>query len=105
MKTKTLTLKKTGYTITGTADLTAWGGGNACIEMAKFNVDKIDIKTLKENLNDNGFGVQSINGGICDIYENYEGTIRFLKTVEIGKISSHTREYHDNNYYSLDVAI
>jgi hypothetical protein len=93
---KTLTLKKIGFTVKGTADLTLWGGGNACIEMKSFDVKKIDFKTLKENLNDNGFGVEKINGGICEVYENYEGTLKFLKTIEIGKISEKTREYHFN---------
>ena len=91
---KTLTLKLTGYIIKGVSDLKLWGGANACIDMAKFHVNKIDIKTLKNNINDNGFGVEKINGAICDIYENFEGTLHFLKTIEIGQVSDQTREYY-----------
>lgn len=94
---KTITLKKQGYTIKGVADLTLWGGGNACIVMKSFAVGNIQKKTLLANLNDNGYGVESINGGICDIYEDFEGTLRIYKTVEIGKVSDYTREYYNNN--------
>jgi len=91
---KTITLKKTGYIIKGVADLTLWGGGNACIPMKPFALKDIKEKTLLDNLNDNGFGVESINGGICDIYEDYEGTLRYYKTIEIGKVSLHTGTYY-----------
>jgi hypothetical protein len=59
---KKLTLKKTGYTVKGTADLTLWGGGNASIEMQSFDVNSIDKKTLLDNINDNGF--LSVTGDI-----------------------------------------
>jgi hypothetical protein len=98
MKQDILTLKLTGYTVKGTADLTPWGGGNACIEMAPFNVKRIDKRTLLNNINDNGFGVQAINVAICDIYKNYEGTLQYLKTVEVGKISINTTLIHNNNF-------
>ncbi len=90
---KTITLKKVGYVVKGVADLTAWGGGNGCIPMKPFTVKDIRQKTLLANINDNGFGVKSINGGICNIYEDFEGTLRFYKTIEVGKISDNTREY------------
>ena len=98
MKQGILTLKLTGYTVKGTADLTPWGGGNACIEMAPFNVKRTDKRTLLSNINDNGFGVQAINGAICDIYKNYEGTLQYLKTVIVGKISDRTEEIHNNSF-------
>ena len=80
---KTLILKKTGYIVKGISDLTPWGGGNACIEMEPFAIKTINTKTLLAN----------INGAICDIYENYEGTLKFYKTVTVGKVSETTREY------------
>ena len=90
---KTLTLKFTGYTVKGISDLTPWGGGNACIIMDPFDVKKIDSKTLLKNLNDAGFGVEKINGAICHIYKNYEGTLRYLRTVIVGKVSKGTKKY------------
>jgi|ERR1035437_1697558 hypothetical protein len=97
-KQKTLVLKMTGYMVKGTSDLTQWGGGNASIQMSPFKVDKIDKKTLLKNINDAGFGVESINGAICDIYEDYEGTLVFLKSVEVGKVSDSTNDVHNNIY-------
>jgi len=48
-----------------------------------------------DNINDGGFGVQSINGAICDIYENYEGTLQYLKTKKVGSITEYTEEYYN----------
>ena len=92
---KTLTLALTGYIVKGTADVKPWGGGNACIQMDAFEVEKIDKSTLKKHINDGGFGVESINGAICDIFENYEGTLKYIKTVEVGNISENTRQYYE----------
>lgn len=85
---KKITLKLTNYVIKGVADLTAWGGVNGSIQMENFTVKR--LKDIKENLNDNGFGVQSINGGVCDIYRNYEGTLKYARTLIIGKVSEDT---------------
>jgi len=98
MKSKVLTLKLVGYTVGGVADLKLWGGGNACIDMKQFLTSDISRKNLLKNLNDNGFGVEKINGGICDIFENYDGTLKFLKSVEVGNVSEATHEYYDNQY-------
>ncbi len=92
---KTLTLKKTGYTIKGVSDLTMWGGGNGCIEMKPFEVKDIKKKTLLENINDNGFGVESINGAIFDIYENFEGFLKYHSKITIGKVSEYTEKYYN----------
>jgi hypothetical protein len=91
----TLTLKLTGYIIKGFSDLSLWGGGNACIEMDAFNVDNIDEKTLLDNINDAGFGVEKINGAICDIYENYQGTLKYIKTITVGKVSENTEDTYN----------
>jgi len=85
---KTLTLNKQGYIIKGIADLTCWGGGNGCIKMKSFRVKS--LKEIKNNLNDNGFGVQSINGAICDIYDDFGKIIQYRRTITIGKVSDNT---------------
>jgi len=92
---KTLTLKLTGYTIKGISDLSLWGGGNACIEMDAFTVDNIDEKTLLNNINDAGFGVEKINGAICAIYENYEDTLKYIKSITVGKVSENTENTYN----------
>lgn len=80
--TKTITLNKTGYLIKGISALTMWGGGSGTIKMKPFEVEH--LKEVKELINDNGFGVESIDGAIIDIYENYEGSHKvFRKTMLI----------------------
>lgn len=93
---KTVTLKMIGYWITGIADLTMWGGGNGCIEMKPFETKSRSKKALLAGINDNGFGVQSINGAICDIYELYEnGYKEHLESgVTVGKVSDDTDFYY-----------
>ena len=92
---RTVTLKQTGYYVTGISDLTMWGGGNACIEMKAFEIPKVNKKILLENINDNGFGVSSINGAVCNIYVLYEnGYKEFQKQVIVGNVSDDTKEYH-----------
>lgn len=90
-----ITLKHTGYVVRGMADLTLWGGGNACIVMKPFKLKKISKKALLANINDNGFGVESINGAICDIWKDYEGHLLFHKTIEVGTVSEYTLETYD----------
>ena len=85
---KNITLKLTDYVIKGVADLNLWGGGKGSIQMDSFHIDK--IKDIKNNLNDAGFGVESINGGVCDIYRNYEGTLIYSRTIIIGKVTDST---------------
>jgi hypothetical protein len=77
----------------GIADITPWGGGRAFIDMVPFTVDKIDIETLQKNLNDGGFGVERINGGLCEIYENYENYLVFKGSIEVGNVSEEIKEF------------
>ncbi len=94
----TIVLKFTDYIIKGIADLTPWGGGIACIHMHPFHLSKITKKLLLENLNDSGFGVESINGAICEIYKNYEGTLIYQETMVVGKVSEYTHEMYNGDY-------
>jgi len=100
MEKKTLTLDFIGYRITGVADVTPWGGGNACIQMNPVLTDNISKKSLLENLNDAQFGVESINGGICHISEVYadeQGNklFKYIKTTTVGKVQPLTRQYEE----------
>lgn len=101
MEEKTITLKLVGYEIRGVSDVTPWGGGNACIEMKPFMLDAPDRKDIFESINDNGFGVESINGAICHIHEVYADEWgnkmrKFVKTLTVGKVSKQTREYEES---------
>jgi len=95
---KQITLSFTDYKIKGVADVTPWGGGNACIEMDSFSAKSLKDEELLSKINDAGFGVESINGAICDIYENYEGTLKFLKTKRVGAISESTNDFYIGEY-------
>ena len=102
---KTKTIKHIGYVINGTADLTLWGNENASITMKPIiikdiNFDYNDNEKIKPLLNDNGFGVQSINGAIVDICELYENNVEELvkEAVTIGNVNDSTL---DNFYTTL----
>jgi len=101
MEQKTITLSLVGYEIRGVSDLTPWGGGNACIEMAPFMTETPEKRDIYEKINDNGFGVESINGAICHIFEVYADEWgnkmkKFLKTTTVGKVSRQTREFEES---------
>jgi len=92
---KSKTLKWQGYYISGVADLTLWGGGKGSIEMKGFTCQH--IREARYKINDNGFGVENINGAICDIFRFYEnGFKEYARTVRIGKIG----EYAEEAYYN-----
>jgi len=90
MKSKTLQFK--GFRITGTSDLTLWGGGNASISMNSFFINH--LKEMRDKINDGGFGVESINGAICNIYKVYQNGhgeyVEYSKTITIGNVSDST---------------
>ena len=95
---KKLTLHLSGYRIKGVADITLWGGDAACIEMTPVKLRILDKDDLMQHLNDGGFGVQSINGAIVDIFEDYEGTLQYSETIEIGNVTGYTRQYYNEHY-------
>ena len=100
MEKKTITLNLVGYEIRGVSDVTAWGGGNACIEMKPFMTDSLEKRDIYGKINDNGFGVESINGAICHVFEVYADEMgnkmrKFLKTTTVGKVSKQTREFEE----------
>ncbi len=88
---KSITLKLDHYEVHGTADVSPWGGGRGSIQMKPYRVAGTNKELLKAGLNDNGFGVESINGGVCDVYAVYsdaEGTIakKFVETIVVGNV-------------------
>jgi len=97
-KEDTITLEFTNYLVKGISDLTMWGGGNSCIVMEAFGLKVLSKKNLLENINDNGFGVESINGAICDVYKNYDGFLKFYKTIAVGDVSEDTEDYYQSDY-------
>jgi hypothetical protein len=93
---KDKTLQFIGYSIKGVSDVTLWGGGNACIVMDEFNVKH--LREIKKDINDGEFGVESINGAICDIYARYRGEHKeYRRSISVGNVSDNTWDY----YYQL----
>jgi len=93
-----IVLKFTNYIVKGISDLTNWGGMAGCIEMKQFSLPEITEKALLENINDNGFGVEKINGAICDIYANYEGTLVYLETITVGSVTEDTHDTYNSGF-------
>lgn len=88
-------LRRDGFYVSGVADLTLWGCGKGSIEMRPFTCQH--LREAREKLNDNGFGVENINGAICDVFRLYEnGYKEFGRTVRIGKVA----EYCEEAYYN-----
>jgi len=87
---KTITVEKIGYIIKGYAVLTDWYNQRGYIEMKPFRIKKLTSKQLKEGLNDNGFGCQSIDGAEVHVYEEYERGVEELvdsKFINLSKMS------------------
>lgn len=83
MGNKTITLNFTNYIIKGETTINLWGGGQGNIKMDDVALDSIDNITL-DMLNDGGFGCESIAGAYIDIYENYQGYLKYIDTQIIG---------------------
>jgi hypothetical protein len=72
-KMKALSLDFKGYSIQGEAHMTLWGGAQGSINMQEVFIEdgQLSADRLKESVNDNGFGCQSIDYAIVDIYKCY----------------------------------
>lgn len=73
----TLTLELTGYEVRGTVRVSLWGGGEGTLEMKPYILEKLTEEDLIKGLNDNGFGVESINGAMCYVNKVYGGSKRY----------------------------
>lgn len=99
IKKGTVTLSKVGVRIEGTAKLHMWGGGVGYIVMDSFDFKVPDIsldisddeleKKIKENLNDAGFGCESIDGAVVYISDLYEqGLTLGVSELTVGDITN-----------------
>lgn len=75
---KTLTLKQTGFYVMGSARLLLWRGDEVWVNMNPFHVMSLD--EIPGKVNDGEFGCQRILEAECDVYEDYEGTHRWIET-------------------------
>ena len=89
---KNITLKRIGFIIKGTSDIKPWGGGQASIEMTPFKVKH--LKELKEGINDAGFGVEKINGAICEVYDDFGKFSQYRRSIVFGKVNENTFDNH-----------
>jgi len=81
-------LKFRSFLIKGYADVMHWGGGRGLVPMNSFRMtDGTDFnEVLEKSLNDGGFGVQSINGAIVEIYCDYSGYQELLQTGTVNDV-------------------
>ena len=92
---KSKILRREGFYISGVADLNLWGGGKGSIEMKAFTCQH--LREAREKINDNGFGVERINGAICAIYRLWEGGYKeYARDVRIGKVAEYCEEAYFN---------
>ena len=75
----TITLKHTGFRVTGRARVLLWDGNVAEVEMDEFHVDSLD--DIPKNVNDGRFGCQRILAAKCVVFDDYEGTLRLFDTL------------------------
>ena len=89
---KKITLKRQGFIIKGTSDLFLWGGGRSSIKMTEFKVKH--LRELKDKINDAGFGVEKINGAICEIYDDFGKFANYRRQIIFGNVNNDTFENH-----------
>lgn len=81
---KTKTIEMIGYYVSGTLNVSLWGGDKGDIEIKPIviNNPNMTLETVKEiipnGINDNGFGVESFNYAILDIFELYEYDVKIM---------------------------
>ena len=75
---KSVTLKQTGWHVTGEAVISTWGGGQGTIRMDPTFVPlgKMTKENLHRCINDGRFGCQSIDQGVLEVSVEYEGRYR-----------------------------
>ena len=72
---QTMTIKQVGYVIEGLTALALWGGGEGCIPMEPVRLDQENFPTkeqIREAINDNGFGVECMEGAVVRVDTLYE---------------------------------
>lgn len=94
---KTITLHFSHFVCKGTSQINFWGGGKGTITMDPFRISEgYTEENLKECINDGGFGCESIDGAVIDVYAVYVGdgcqTTRYHETHVVGQVSEELLE-------------
>ncbi len=72
---KTMTVQAIGFQIVGMTALALWGGGEGVIPMEPVKLAQESFPTeeqIREAINDNGFGVQAMEGAVVRVDTLYE---------------------------------
>lgn len=90
MAKKEITLEMTGWVIKGTCAVSLWGGGDGSTNMRPsfIPIGKMTKANLIGAVNDGGFGVQSIDEVLMDIYSSYgcnQEVQRYERTIFLGE--------------------
>lgn len=100
MKKKTLTVQLIGFQIVGMTALALWGGGEGTIPMEPVRLNQESYPTpeqIREAINDNGFGVECMEGALVRIDELYTNGAREYGETQFMNIS------HYSDKHVLDV--
>jgi len=86
------------FRVCGFSEVSLWGGGIASIEMDGFCVNS--LKEIKEKINDGKFGVKTIIGAVCHIYDCFPAVsgIRYRKTVFINLNGELSDKFIEDSY-------
>ena len=83
---RTKTLKQIGYEVSGQLTMNMWGGGKGTIEMQPRQFQELTTENVLRSVNDSGFGCESYDSAVVDVYVLYErGLTDYLTSVEFDK--------------------
>ena len=69
---KEITLKHTGYSVTGVALINLWGGGQGEVLMDEVTIDEPTTENIRNAVNDGQFGCESIESATVHLNAIYE---------------------------------
>lgn len=112
MANKEMTVKLVGYQIVGLTALALWGGGEGTIPMAPVKLVQTTYPTqeqIRESINDNGFGVECMEGAVIRIDALYEhgakdyGEAQFVNLA--GYSDKHVLQLLSTGHYEAPVSV
>ena len=93
---KTITVQAIGFQIVGLTALALWGGGEGVIPMEPVKLAQEGFPTqeqIREAINDNGFGVECMEGAIVRVDTLYEHGARTYGDAEFINLAGYSDKH------------
>jgi len=93
---KTLKVKAIGFQVVGMTALALWGGGEGVIPMEPVRLAQESFPTqeqIREAINDNGFGVECMEGAVVRVDTLYEYGARTYGDTEFINLSGYSDKH------------